>query len=110
MTPINNSSTDRHLASFIVESAEGSASIHQAASLTDLSGKPLIVLTADAGHDATWQSAQDQLAKLSTNSLHRHVDATHASLLQDEADSAAASQANHEVVASVRTSEPRATR
>ena len=101
-----NSSTARHLASFIEESAEGSASIHQAASLTDLSGKPLIVLTADAGHDATWQSAQDQLAKLSTNSLHRHVDATHASLLQDEADSAAASQAIHDLVASVRTSQP----
>ena len=42
-----NSSTARHLGSFIEESVEGSASVHQAASLTDLDGKPLIVLTAD---------------------------------------------------------------
>jgi hypothetical protein len=43
---------------------------------------------------------------LSTNSLHRHVNATHASLVDDEADSAAASQAIHDVVVSVRTSHP----
>ena len=101
-----NSSTARHLASFIEESVEGAASTQQAASLTDLSGKPLIVLTADKGSDEQWQSAQDHLATLSTNSLHRHVDATHASLLDDKADSAAASQAIHDVVASVRTSQP----
>jgi pimeloyl-ACP methyl ester carboxylesterase len=105
-----NSSTARHLASFIEESVEGSASVHQAASLTDLDGKPLIVLTADRNADDGWQSAQDHLATLSTNSLHRHVDATHASLLEDEADSAAASTAIHDVVASVRTSRPLAPR
>ena len=101
-----NSSTARHLASFIEESVEGSASVHQAASLTDLDGKPLIVLTADRNADDEWQSKQDHLATLSPNSLHRHVDATHASLLEDEADSAAASQAILDVVASVRTSQP----
>ncbi len=105
-----NSSTAQHLASFIEESVEGSASVHQAASLTDLDGKPLIVLTADRNADDEWQSTQDHLATLSTNSLHRHVDATHASLLDDEADSAAAIQAIHDVVASVRTSQPLATR
>ena len=105
-----NSSTARHLGSFIEEFLEGSASVHQAASLTDLGGKPLIVLTADTGHDAKWQSEQDHLATLSTNSLDRHVDATHASLLEDEADSAAASQAIHEMVAAVRTSQPLAPR
>ena len=105
-----NSSTARYLASFIEESVEGSASVHQAASLTDLGGKPLIVLTADRNADDEWQSTQDHLATLSTNSLHRHVNATHASLLDDEADSAAASQAIHDVVASVRTSQPLAPR
>ena len=84
--------------------------MHQAASLTDLGGKPLIVLTADRNADDEWQSTQDHLATLSTNSLHRHVNATHASLLDDEADSAAASQAIHDVVASVRTSHPLAPR
>ena len=80
--------------------------MQHAASLTDLDGKPLIVLTADRNADDEWQSKQDHLATLSTNSLHRHVNATHASLLDDEADSAAASQAIHDVVAAVRTSHP----
>jgi pimeloyl-ACP methyl ester carboxylesterase len=105
-----NSSTARYLSSYIEESVEGSASVHQAASLTDLDGKPLIVLTADRNADDEWQSKQDHLATLSTNSLHRHVDATHASLLEDDADSAAASQAIRDVVASVRTSQPLAPR
>ena len=45
--------------------------MQQAASLTDLADKPLIVLTAGRGHDAEWMAAQDKLATLSTNSLHR---------------------------------------
>jgi pimeloyl-ACP methyl ester carboxylesterase len=102
-----NSSTARHLASFIEEFREGSRSSQQASSLTSLDGKPLIVLTADTGHDAREQSAQEYLATLSTNSLHRIAhDTTHASLVDDEADSAAASQAIRDVVASVRTSQP----
>jgi pimeloyl-ACP methyl ester carboxylesterase len=101
-----NSSTAPHLGSYIEEFLEGSASVHQAASLTDLGGKPLIVHAADRNADDEWQSQQDRLATLSTNSLHRHTDATHASLLEDEADSAAASQAIDDVVAAVRTSQP----
>jgi pimeloyl-ACP methyl ester carboxylesterase len=102
-----NSSSARHLASWLEEFREGSRSMQQASSLTNLDGKPLIVLTADTGHDANWQSAQDQMAKLSTNSLHRVAkDTTHQSLTEDEADSAAASQAIRDVVASVRTSQP----
>ena len=66
-----NSSTARHLDSYLEEVIEGSASVRQAASLTNLDDKPLIVLTADTGHDAEWQSAQDQLVALSSNSLHR---------------------------------------
>ncbi len=101
----------RSLGSFVEEFLQGSASVHQASSLTDLSGKPLIVLTADTGHDAKWQSAQDHLATLSTNSVHRVAKATtHQSLIDDEADSAAASAAIHDVVASVRTSQPIASR
>jgi pimeloyl-ACP methyl ester carboxylesterase len=106
-----NSATARHLRSWIEEAVEGSASVHQAASLTDLGGKPLIVLTADTGHDAKWQSAQNHLATLSTNSVHRVAEATtHQSLIDDEADSAAASAAIHDVVSSVRTSQPLASR
>jgi len=78
-----------------------------AQSLRDLDAKPLIVLTAGRGHDAEWLSAQDDMATLSTNSLHRVVaDATHASPIEDEVDATATSQAIRDVVASVRTSTP----
>jgi hypothetical protein len=46
-----NSSTARHFASFIEEFLDGSASMQQASLLTDLGGKPLIVLTADRNAD-----------------------------------------------------------
>jgi hypothetical protein len=84
-------------------------SMQQASALTSLNGKPLIVLTADEGA-GQWQSKQDHMATLSTNSLHRHANATHASLLDDEADAAVASQAIHDVVVAVRTSHPLAHR
>jgi hypothetical protein len=80
-------------------------SMQQASALTSLNGKPLIVLTADErNNDAQSQSKQDHMA--TTNSLHRHANATHASLLDDQADAAAASQAIHDVVIAVRTSRP----
>jgi hypothetical protein len=50
------------------------------------------------------------MATLSTNSLHRHANATHESLIEEEADAAAASTAIHDVVVSVRTSQPLASR
>ena len=57
-------------------------------------------------NDAKWQSAQDHLATLSTNSVHRVAEATtHESRIDDEADSAAASAAIHDVVTSVRKSQ-----
>jgi hypothetical protein len=86
---------------------KGSTKAYIRRPLTDLGGKPLLVLTADKGnHDDKWRSKQDHLATSSTNSLHRHINATHASLLDNEADPAAASQAIHDVVALVRTSQP----
>jgi pimeloyl-ACP methyl ester carboxylesterase len=103
-----NASKARHLASFLKEYlAEANTSMQQASSLTTLGSKPLIVVTADEGiTDGQWQSKQDHMAALSTNSLHRHADATHQSLLDEEADSAAASQAMRDVVAAVRNSRP----
>jgi pimeloyl-ACP methyl ester carboxylesterase len=106
-----NSATARHLASWIEELLAASASAHQASSLTNLNGKPLIVLTADTGNDAKHKSAQEHMATLSTNSLHRVAhDTTHQSLIDDEADAAAASTAIRDVVASVRSSQPLASR
>jgi hypothetical protein len=103
-----NSSTANHLASFVEEFlAFAGTSMQQASSLTTLNGKPLIVLTADEGiNDPHWQAKQDHLATLSTDSLHRHANATHESLIDDPADSAAASQAIDDVVAAVRSSQP----
>jgi hypothetical protein len=95
----------RDFGSFLQE-FEGSASVQQAAALTDVHGKPLIVVTADIGHDAAWLSAQQHLTTLSTNSLQRIAHATHQSLVDDQAASAAASQAIRDVVASLRTSQP----
>jgi pimeloyl-ACP methyl ester carboxylesterase len=99
-------STARSVGSFLNEFFEGSAA-HQAALLVDIGSKPLIVLTAGRGHNASWLAAQDKLATLSTNSRHQIVtDATHASLVLDQTDAAAASQAIRDVVAAVRTSRP----
>jgi hypothetical protein len=73
----------------------------------DFADKPLIVITAGRKHDSKWFLAQDKLATLSSNSQHRVVaDATHASLVLDAIDAAAASQAIRDVVASMRTSSP----
>jgi pimeloyl-ACP methyl ester carboxylesterase len=101
------SATASDIESFINEFREGAAAVQQAASLVDFAGKPLIVITAGRGHDAKRFSAQDKLVTLSSNSQHRVVaDATHASLVLNETDAAAASQAIRDVVASVRTSRP----
>ena len=100
-------STAHSVASYLDEFFEGSRSTRQAASLVDFAGKPLIVVTAGREHDAAWMAAQDKLATLSTNSRHDVVaNATHASLVLNETDAAAASQAIRDVVASVRTSRP----
>ena len=102
-----NASTAPYLASWIEEFVAANTSMQQAAALTDLDDKPLVVVTADTGNAAGWEQAQDRMATLSTNSSHRVAkDTTHASLLYDEADSGAASQAIHDVIESVRTSNP----
>ena len=65
------------------------------------------MLTADEGvSDSQWQAEQDRMARLSTNSLHRHANATHDSLISDEADSAVASEAIADVVDAVCTGHP----
>ena len=70
----------------------------------DFADKPLIVLTAGSGHDAAWSAAQNRMATLSTNSVHRIVDgAIHEDLITNEEDAAATTQAILDVVASVRS-------
>jgi pimeloyl-ACP methyl ester carboxylesterase len=78
-----------------------------AAALTDFDDKPLVVLTAGSGHDAAFTEAQNRLATLSTNSAHRVVaGATHASLVSEQRDAAASTQAVLDVVSAVRSGQP----
>ena len=71
-----NASLARNLGSYIDEFVDANTAMQQAAALTNLHGKPLIVLTADTGNDAGWQEKQDHMAALSTNSRHRVAHAT----------------------------------
>ena len=43
----------------------------QSKALRSLGDKPLAVLSADRGQQRGWAAAQDELARLSTNSIHR---------------------------------------
>ncbi len=76
----------------------------QAKALTTFGAKPLIVLTASKAQEAGWADAQDKLALLSTDSVHRTIDgATHAELLVDKRFARQSSTAIVQVVAAART-------
>ena len=82
----------------------------QAQSLTTLQGVPLAVLTTSESLDTKgWAAAQDKLAALSANHVHRDVESTHAGLVEDEQGSAESVQAITEVASAVRTGTPMAT-
>ena len=100
-------STASNLRSTVEEYLRASASSGQAAALDDFGDKPLVVLTAGSGSDADTIAAHDDLTALSTNSAHRLVDgATHESLILEQQDAAATTQAIVDVVSSVRSREP----
>jgi pimeloyl-ACP methyl ester carboxylesterase len=80
--------------------------LRQAQALTSLDARPLIVVSAGSGQQVGWSAAQEQMAALSTNSLHRVIPAaTHTSLISG-ADAAVSSRAILDVVASVRAGTP----
>jgi pimeloyl-ACP methyl ester carboxylesterase len=79
----------------------------QAQALTSLGTRPLAVLTtSESLSGAGWADAQDQLAALSTNRVHRTVDSTHAGLIDDKEPAAQSVRAINEVVFAVRTDTP----
>jgi pimeloyl-ACP methyl ester carboxylesterase len=80
----------------------------QAQALTTFGNRPLAVLTASATRTDTkgWTGAQDALASLSPNSVHRTVDSTHQGLLEDVDPAAESVRAITEVISSVRTATP----
>ena len=96
-----------YLQSSIDEYIQGGASGREAASLTDFADKPLVVLTAGVGSSATWMTAQDHLATLSSNSAHHVIEgAAHGPLIHDQQFAAASTQAILDVLSSVRNDEP----
>jgi pimeloyl-ACP methyl ester carboxylesterase len=79
----------------------------QAQALTTLGGRPLAVLTASETLDTRgWAEAQDRIAALSTNHVHRAVDSTHPGLVEDPQPAAASVDAITEVVSAVRSGVP----
>jgi pimeloyl-ACP methyl ester carboxylesterase len=80
------------------------AALTQAQALTSLDDKPLIVVTAVEDAHAGWLPLQEKMAGLSTNSVQRVIqDASHASLIEGEGDSANAIKAILDVVEAVRS-------
>jgi pimeloyl-ACP methyl ester carboxylesterase len=95
-------SSPRSTRGALLELSKMATSLSEAQQLKDLAGKPLAVVTAAKGQQAGWAAAQDRLATLSTNSLHRVVPATHQSLVTGKVDSSYSAQAITDVVRSVR--------
>src|SRR3954452_14394502 len=80
------------------------AELNRAAQLTSLGNKPLIVLSAGTGSLPGWAAQQNDLARLSTSSVHRTIPgATHASLINDHVAAAQSSRAIRDVVKAVQT-------
>jgi hypothetical protein len=81
--------------------------MQQAASLRDFADKPLVVLTAGIDTSAALSAAHNDLAALSTNSVHRVINgATHQALIANEEHANATTQAILDVVSSVRSAAP----
>ncbi len=79
------------------------AELDRAAKLTTLGDRPLVVVTAGTGSAAGWSGEQDDLATLSSNSVHRTVaGATHQSLIDDKRDAGQSIRAIGDVVRAVR--------
>ncbi len=79
----------------------------QAQALATLGSTPLVVLTAAGPHaDPRWSAAQERMAALSTNSSHRHADATHNALLDEERGAQVSRHAIDDVIEAVRTGTP----
>ena len=89
------------------EFAELPMTLAEAAALTTLGDRPLIVVTAAKGAQAGWLPLQDKMTGLSSNSAHRILpDTDHPGLIHDEFGAAQASQAILDVVTSVRSGTP----
>ncbi len=97
-------STPRHYRSLRDEFSELRTAMRQAAQLTSLGDRPLVIVTAQKGAQDGWAAAQDDLATLSTNVEHRELpDATHGMVVEDERTAAVATDAIADAVEAVRS-------
>jgi pimeloyl-ACP methyl ester carboxylesterase len=79
----------------------------QSQSLTTLDDRPLVVLTASENlGTGGWSAAQDRLAALSGDSVHRDVQSSHAGMVEDPIGSDASVAAITAVARSVNTGSP----
>ncbi len=79
----------------------------QAKALKSLGDKPLAVLSADQGQQRGWATAQEELAQLSSNSVHRTAPgSTHSALLDDERFASITTRAITDVVRAARSGQP----
>jgi pimeloyl-ACP methyl ester carboxylesterase len=99
--------TPRHARSVRDEFSQIRTTMAGAQLLTTLGDRPLVVLTAVKGAEGGWMAAQDELAALSSNSVHRVLsDATHEMVVSNQATATTSSQAIRDVVNAVRTGRP----
>jgi pimeloyl-ACP methyl ester carboxylesterase len=99
--------TPRHGRSVRDEFSEIRTAMAEARSLTTLGDRPLVVLTAEKDAAGGWMAAQNELAALSTNTIHQLLPNASHSMLTDDKDTAAlSSRAIKEVVTAARTSTP----
>jgi pimeloyl-ACP methyl ester carboxylesterase len=90
-------------AQFVRDVNEMPAQLNRAARLTSLGDRPLSVVTAGTGSPADWAAEQNDLATLSSTSVHRTIaDATHTSLIEDKRHAAQSSHAIRDIVRAVR--------
>jgi pimeloyl-ACP methyl ester carboxylesterase len=96
------SPSTRQVSTYSLELRATPQTTTQTRSLRSLGDKPLAVVSAGT-QEPEWLELQDDLATLSSNSMHRVVEgATHTSLVYDRSDAQATSAAIVEVVAAVR--------
>jgi hypothetical protein len=100
-------STARQYRSLRDEFVELPTALKQAGRLHSIGNKPLIVVTARKDAQRGWLPLQNEMARLSTNSLHRILaNATHQSLTEDKRYATLSSQAIRDVVMAVRMGNP----
>lgn len=98
-------SSPRQMTASRIEFLQLPAVFNQAKALRNLNGKPLGVLSASVGDMRGWMTAQNKLARLSTNSTHETAaGASHAALLEDKGFATITSRAITQVVQRVRSS------